>query len=622
MTPRLKFLAVVALAFTTVFSPSPAAPAFAVAGPRPLPLLPDKTVLVVARDAVSAEWDAAKLLQTWLRKASGASDGFAIQTSPQGAVNAAQTIAQLAEDKVVIVLGAAAGKPDPRLAALNADGFLIHREGNVLTVAGRTGDGTYYGAVSFLDRYAGVRFYMPTELWTSLPASHTAIFTGPEILSQPFVVSGEITGLNEKNGGDPDWARRVGALRRKGGVHQHNLFSIFPPEEFAATHPEIYPILDGQRYIPQSPNDQGWQIDFAEPETLLAAEQSIAEYFQKNPAVQYIAVSINDSNRWSQSPRNQEIIAEFQAKEPKGDYQNDARSDIYWRFMNQLAAWMKEKLPDKLLLGLAYGTTMNVPAFPIEDNIVVFTVIHLSEYPIFTARINGQPSILDTWLAKAHHFGQHEWYEGDGFALPRIYSGFWSEFMRTLATHFSSVYMHAEGYPNWGFDGPKFYIMTRMWWDPQVDPVALTRQFCDDMFGPAAKPMADYFAQVEALWNQLDNTDGPKRKIQVWYVQFDTTPASRVMIQHCHDLLQQAATAAQTEDQKQRVALFAKCFAFSESVFQLAANPTDENLYQAAAAQAQELGKDKFAIYDPAHLLAAVNAYHKAPPAPKPPATP
>ncbi|HTB64322.1 MAG TPA: DUF4838 domain-containing protein, partial [Opitutales bacterium] len=541
------------------------------------------------------------------------STGFDIQSTAQGAQNAAQGLSQLAEGKVVIVLGTTVAKPDPRLAALADDGFLIHRENNVINISGHTGNGTYFGAVSFLGRYAGVRFYMPTELWTSLPANHTVVFDGDDVVSNPFVVSGEITGLTGKDWGDPDWAKRIGALRRKGGVHQHNLYSIFPPEEFATTHPEIYPILDGKRYIPANAGDQGWQIDFAEPETLIAAEQSITEYFQKNPTLEYIAVSINDSNRWSQSQRYLDAIAAFKAKEPKGDFQGDAVSDIYWRFMNQLAVWMKQKFPDKLLLGLAYNSTMNVPSFPLEENILVFTVMHLSEFPGYTASTNGQLSVLDTWLAKAHHFGQHEWYEGNGYAMPRIYSGYWSQFMRALAKHYSSAYMHAEGYPNWGYDGPKFYILTQMWWNPQADPVALTRQFCNDMFGPAAKPMADYFTHAEALWTQLDDNEGPKRKIGIWYNQFNTTPTSRQMIQHCHDDLQLAAAAAQTDDEKQRVALFAKCFAFSESVFQLAAKPTDETLYATAVAQAQELAKDKFAIYDPVQLTDAIQAYHKDP---------
>jgi hypothetical protein len=571
---------------------------------EPLRLLPDQTVVVVAKDASGAEQDAAKLLQTWLRKACGTAGGFEIQNVAQGST-------KFPADKAVIALGATAGPPDPRVAFLEDDGFLIHRDGSVISITGHTGDGTYYGAVSFLDRYAGVRFYMPTELWTSLPASYQVVFDGGDVLTQPFVDSGDISKFTPPDASDPDWLRRIGGLRRKGGTHQHNLYAIFPPAEFAQAHPEIYPLYDGKRYIPANANDQNWQIDFAEPATLAAAEQSITEYFQKTPGAAYIAVSINDNNHWSESERNQAVIAEFKAKNPNDNYQTAATSDIYWRFMNQLAAWMKQEFPSKLLVGLAYGPTSVAPAFPLADNIVAFANLHLSELPLYITGQNGQPSFLDQWLAVAHHFGNHEWYEGDGFVVPRIYSGHWSQFLRELAQQCTNVYMHAEAYPNWGFDGPKYYIMAKMWWDPQADPRELTRQFCDDMFGPAATAMNQYFAQVETLWTQLDSIDGPKRKLGVWSNQFATTPASRQMIQNCHNFLQQAAAAAQTADQKNRIALFAKCFAFSECLFNLAAQPTDDILHRQAVALAADLAKDKWTVYNPGSLQQAIQAiYH------------
>jgi hypothetical protein len=279
--------------------------------------------------------------------------------------------------------------------------------------------------------------------------------------------------------------------------------------------------------------------------------------------------------------------------------------------MNQLAAWLGQKFPGKLLVGLAYRLTSTVPSFPLEKNIVVYANYHLSELPYYIASPNGQPSLLDHWLAAAPHFGNHEWYEGEGFILPRIYSGYWSQFLQLLTRHFSSVFMHAEAYPNWGFDGPKYYIMSKMWWDPQADPQALTKQFCDDLFGPAAPAMFNYFTQAEALWTQLDDTDGPKRKIDVWYNQFTTTPASRLMIQHCQDFLEQAAAAAQTADQQARVALFAKCFAFSESLFKLAEEPDNTTLHDQAVAQARDLAQDPWTVYNPDFLLSAIQAiYH------------
>jgi hypothetical protein len=145
------------------------------------------------------------------------------------------------------------------------------------------------------------------------------------------------------------------------------------------------------------------------------------------------------------------------------------------------------------------------------------------------------------------------------------------------------------------------------------------RQFCDDMFGPAAAPMDEYFNQIEALWKQFEEIDRVQRKLDQWSNQFSTTPASRAIIAHCHDLLAQAAAAAPTGAPHDRIALFAKCFAFSESLFDLAAQPSDEARYNHAVELAKALAPDKWAVYDEKKPMLAIQAIYKpATPAAKP----
>ncbi len=90
------------------------------------------------------------------------------------------------------------------------------------------------------------------------------------------------------------------------------------------------------------------------------------------------------------------------------------------------------------------------------------------------------------------------------------------------------------------------------------------------------------------------------------------------MLAQCDDELKMAAAAAQSPEEKQRVALFARCFAFSESLFDLAAKPTDETLRDRAVALAQDLAKDPWTFYVPAapkqpvdHALEAIQAIYK-----------
>ncbi|MCU0980146.1 MAG: hypothetical protein MUF25_13410, partial [Pirellulaceae bacterium] len=57
------------------------------------------------------------------------------------------------------------------------------------------------------------------------------------------------------------WWRRNAAVRRRGGTHQHNMFSLFDPVRYAAAHPEIYPLLEGRRHIPADHLENAGQKD-------------------------------------------------------------------------------------------------------------------------------------------------------------------------------------------------------------------------------------------------------------------------------------------------------------------------------------------------------------------------
>jgi hypothetical protein len=181
---------------------------------------------------------------------------------------------------------------------------------------------------------------------------------------------------------------------------------------------------------------------------------------------------------------------------------------------------------------------------------------------------------LDRWLSVAGIYGNHDWHQGNGYLIPRIYSGYWSRFMRHLKTKTSFTYQHAETYPNFGLDGAKSYVLAQTWWNPGVDTAALWRQFCDDMFGPAAGPMFEYFATLEKLWTSLDNVEGPERKLNRWNNQFVTSEKDRETIRRCRALLDEAKSLVRTDTEKKRIELFSKTFRLSEYLFEFAAAPT------------------------------------------------
>jgi len=559
----------------------------------PLTLEPGQTVIVL-HSGVIEDWTqkAATLLQTWLRRACRENSGFEILA--EGNVSEK-------DKKVIIALGKTRWVEDEEVKDLWRDGFLIKRKENVIILCGGQSRGTYLAAARFLDKVAGVRFYLPTELFTSLPENRKLTVGVLEILENPFARSAFLSGLKNIPG-DTDWGDKVGGYRRIGGTHQHSMFLVFPPERYAQKYPQIYPVYSSQRYVPQSNNDQSWQPCFSSPQTLEAAKETVKRYFRMNPGEEYLAFSVMDSHHICECPACTAFYETFKGKDDDKIYREKAHSLLYWQFMNKLAEWMEKEVPGKYIIGLAYGVTRFPPPFTLRPNIIVFANFHIAELEadgiLKPAEDNLSP--LDRWLKLASNFGNHDWYHGNGFVLPRIYSSYWSQFLQHLQKKVKNVFMHAEAYPNWGLDGPKYYILVRLWQDPSVDVKILLKQFCTDMFGPAAGPMEEYFTCLENLWITLDNKKGPERKLFQWSRQLLTDEQDREEIKKCRKFLDDAASLAVTEEQKKRINLFSRTFRLTEYLVELdaATAVSRSRLEEIKKYVAENISVDPMTLYD------------------------
>ncbi|MBM4155171.1 MAG: DUF4838 domain-containing protein [Lentisphaerae bacterium] len=514
------------------------------------------------------EQQAAALLQRELRRATGVTDGFAI---------VAEKDADEAAGGFVLAIGRTRWGDAKRLETLWQDGFIIRRTNDTLIIAGGKPRGTLFGAVRFLDRYCGVRFYLPDPLFTSCPESPHGLPTVIDVVEEPFVRATSMSGSLPVPGYSDRWLVPIAGDTRTGlaGTHQHNMGQAFPPARHASVRPEIYPLVKDARYIPSDAADQKWNPCFSEPKLLDAAEEYAVEYYRAHPDHLWCSLAIQDSSVMCECPRCLAFIAPHVRRDAVLG-RVAGYSEMYWRFMNTLAARLETNLPGRRIEGLAYAMTRVPPPFKLHRNIVVFANLHIAELDadgILTAGDDGV-SRLDRWLDVAAEFGNHDWHQGNGYLIPRIYSGYWSRFLRHLKGRVAFTYQHAETYPNFGLDGAKAYVLAQMWWNPDVDPAAVWRQFCADMFGPAASPMFDYFAMLEALWTSLDNVEGPERKLSRWSTQFVTSEKDRATLRRCRELLDEAAALARAGNEKKRVELFSKTFRMSEYLFEFAAAPS------------------------------------------------
>jgi hypothetical protein len=445
-----------------------------------------------------------------------------------------------------------------------------------------------------------VRFYMPGELWISQPADRTVTVPAQvDIRSEPFVKVASLSGFT-----DP-WVDRNALNTRYGlaGTHQHNMNQVFPPAVYSNRCPELYPIIQGKRYIPKDAKDQSWNPCFTAPQTLDAAEESALRYFAGAPDHLWFCLGLQDSHASCECERCQAAVAAygktFTARMKEGNPdgitstytakpETDAAdpvqtekwarsytlSQLQWKLVNDLAKRLETKAPGKRVEAMAYGITSFAPDFPMHSNAMVFTQIHVSDNirGLMEPRADGSLP-LDRFVDATPAYGNHEWYHGLGHLAPRIYSEYWTRYLRHLKQKNKAlVAMHAESYPNWGMDGPKYWVLARTWWDPDLDPAALWRQFCTDMFGAAADPMLRYFQTWERLYIELSVVKGPKWKYFSYPAVFSRTPEDIALVKTCRACLDEAAGLVQTEAEKQRLELFAKTFRLSEYLFDTGAN--------------------------------------------------
>ncbi|MFN0170204.1 MAG: DUF4838 domain-containing protein [Bryobacteraceae bacterium] len=559
------------------------------AGIRPR-LLPETTVLVTPASPAEREQKAAELLQEWLRKATRSATGFTILTAE----------APVPRGSTAIVLRT---RTD---GSLYRDGFVIKRTGRKIAIEGGSPMGTFFGASAFLDRFAGVRFYMPGDLFTSLPASSRLTVPDVEMREEPYVRNSMMSGTGGMRGTggtdrvavrqeEAEWLLRNAAFRKESVdfSHQHSMFQRFPPERFAARYPEIYPMLKGARYIPSDPRDQRWQPCLTEPKLVEAAVESATDYFRAHPDRCFLSFSVQDSHAHCECDR---CLREVKAAPEKAL----AYSAMNARFLNAVAERL-EKNPvtrDRTLVYIAYSEVREAPAFPLHPSILPVVVFTIGD-SLIDKRFEPGSHILETWRKVSRQMGNHDWGQGNMYFIPRMYTHLTSRLFREAKQRgLVWGYQHMETYPNWGLDGLKLWVTARIWWNPDVDVAALWRQISSDLFPTAAQTMEKYFDTLHRLWIQMDND--AERKLRKWSNQFDLrSDEQKAMVKECRSLLDKAVAAAKSDAERRRVELLSRSFRLSEHFFDLA-NARDVTRGQVEAARryaAETIAPDPWTFY-------------------------
>jgi len=443
---------------------------------------------------------------------------------------------------------------------LDDDGFVIVAKGRAVSICGPTDWGTEFGVYDFLERHVGVRWLLPGENGTDVPAARTISIPEGRAQDQPVFFSRLFSGL--RGAPQAEWAR---CNRMHGRVSFHHSLgeNIFKPELYTQTHPEFFPMKDGQtRYLPPDKHYHGWQPCFSDPGTVPVAIDAICAYFAAHPEAPSFSLGVNDSSGHCHCPKCQARLPEQKNFLGMYDY-----SDIYYDWCNQVIAGVLKQYPDKWFGCLAYSEVAAPPQLvKVHERLIPYMTYDRMKWIDPEVEADGHAA-TEAWHAVSPTLGWYDYIYGTPYCLPRVWfhhSGVYERYAQKqgVKAHY------AEIYPNWG-EGPKPYLFMKLWWNPNQDVDKLLNEWYERCVGKQAAPdLKAYYAIWERFWTKdILNSKWFSKNGQ--YLNFGSpgylADVKKEDILESRRLLDSCLAKCATDKQRARAELLEKAFQYYEA---------------------------------------------------------
>ncbi len=369
----------------------------------------------------------------------------------------------------------------------NLSGFLVKTlDRHTLVIRGPNDRATAHGVVGLLQRYVGVRQYWPGppgDLGDVIPRRERLSIPDVEWRDWPygysFTFSTEV--FSGAKGGNLDFYRRRSTL-----PCNENYFRWLPPEQYAAAHPEYYPLINGVRRVPgPDSRDKSWQPCVAHPEVARIMGGAVVEYLRQHPDEPGINFAINDGGGDCMCEGCRALDAP-----PTAAFPQPRLGDRYVKLTNRVAEQLAAAgLSNRWLVYLAYASARPAPR----------TVRpHPQVLPVLTSPGNTF-RMVDEWLETGvRHLGLYVHHNDSFFVLPKWDLRQMERRLRyALGTDRLRVF-YMEQHAQWPFGDLVPYLTAALLWDPRQDVEALLDEYYQGFYGPAAAAMRAFHAALEA----------------------------------------------------------------------------------------------------------------------------
>jgi len=370
--------------------------------------------------------------------------------------------------------------------------------------------GSMYGAYYFLEKFAGIRWYMPGELGTVIPRKDKLEIPRVTISRAPDFTcrNAFFCGFN-LDPVDALWYRRAGF----GGLYPIQIvhsFNFFTFRNYQKKHPEYFALVDGKRdFGNKCASVGGGNLCLSNPAVAQQWVKDICAYFKANPTEYVYPVVPNDGlGRICGCPKCQ---AQLNRKAPDAG----RFSNYIWGFVNKVAKRVAEKYPDKMVGCLAYEKYLEPPTNirHLGPNVVVMICKWRNRFgnPNYKRTMRER---IEKWRKKCKHIYFWEYYlpRMPWRNLPIVFPHLTSEdvkYMKKINSGGEFIEADPVNWPNSSLPRKMLYpamqhldlyITAKLYWDTEQDVDQLLDEYFKLFYGPAEKEMKEFWLLAEKLW--------------------------------------------------------------------------------------------------------------------------
>ncbi len=435
---------------------------------------------------------------------------------------------------------------------LDPEGYRIETKGNVLFIVGREDRydttqlrstkwlslhwplrrrGTMFGVYAFIEDHLGVRWLWPGDLGEVVPKQRDVTVGQISVVGKPaypirkvrpsYMVGafrtasmelGESTASQLQRAVDAD----VWVERQKMGqsliIDQTHAYGDWFYETYHTDHPEWFALQpDGKRMgKPKVPG----RVRLCHSNRQLQEEMArvVEGKIAQNPDAWSIGVGLDD------------VSAESFCQCDQCEAFGPTLPDRVARYDSAIAELVARKHPDKRVSMFAYAQWKKPPTVQkLHPNVMLIYVGKYTQGYLYAPDRGANHKLWDGWAQMVK--GKMVWRPNmpESLGFPIVYAHQWAEDLHRFTPKAWGANVDAlRG--SWATAGLTQYVMAKLLWDPVRDVDAIIDDYCDRGFGPAAKPMRQYFQTLEQYTTEAANQTPAHGydKFLLWAPQFYT----------------------------------------------------------------------------------------------------